>query len=274
MPASGGTPGGVGRDADLDAWLELGLALCDLADAMALEAVREQLVISAKDDGSFVTQVDRAIEALVRDRIADAYPTHGIVGEEHGEVVPDASVRWFVDPIDGTHNFMRGVPLFGTLLAAERDGDLVVGVVSAPALGRRWWARRGGGAWVREPGGRAPRRLHVSTRDRLAEWQVLYRSMLAVRASRVGPGLETLLGEVWRERAYGDFWGYTLVADGAAEMMVEDDLHVWDVAAPWVVVEEAGGRMTDLEGRRDWFAGEALATNGALHDEVLERLHR
>ena len=98
--------------------------------------------------------------------------------------------------------------------------------------------------------------------------------MLAVRGSRVGPALEGLLGEVWRERAYGDFWGYTLVADGAAEMMIEDDVHVWDVAAPWVVVEEAGGRMTDLEGRRDWHAGEALATNGLLHDEVLERLHR
>ena len=134
-----------------------GWGCADLADAMALDAAREQLVVTAKDDGSFVTQTDRAIETLIRDRIGDAFPAHGVVGEEHGETTPDASVRWFVDPIDGTHNFMRGVPLFGTLLAAERDGDLVVGVVSAPAIGRRWWARRGGGAWVREPGGRPPR---------------------------------------------------------------------------------------------------------------------
>src|SRR5690606_2742152 len=137
--------------------------------------------------------------------------------------------------------------------------ELQVGMVSAPALGRRWWARRGGGAWTRDVPGGPARRIEVSPIDRLADSQLLYRSVLDMRASRVAAGFDTLLTEVWRERAYGDFWGYALVATGAAEVMMEQDLHVWDVAAPWVVVEEAGGRMTDFGGRRDWFATEGLA---------------
>jgi histidinol-phosphatase len=176
-----------------------------------------------------------------------------------------------VDPIDGTHNFMRGVPLFGTLIAVERDGELQVGVVSAPALGRRWWARRGGRAWARDGVGEPARQVHVSGIGTLGESQLLYRSILDMRESRVAGSFEALLPDVWRERAYGDFWGYALVATGAAEAMMERDLHVWDVAAPWVVVEEAGGRMTDFGGQRDWFAGEALATNGLVHGAILER---
>ena len=183
----------------------------------------------------------------------------------------DAPVRWYIDPIDGTHNFMRGVPLFGTLIAIERDGELQVGVVSAPALGRRWWARRGGRAWTRStPEGEA-RRLGVSAVGTLGESQLLYRSVLDMRGSRVASAFESLLPDVWRERAFGDFWGYALVASGSAEAMMERDLHVWDVAAPWVVVEEAGGRVTDFGGGRDWFATEALATNGLIHDSILER---
>jgi histidinol-phosphatase len=261
----------LGSADELEGWLTTALELADAADAMALQVRPADLDIQAKADGSFVTHVDQAIERHVRDRIAERHPGHDVVGEEYEASTSGASVRWYVDPIDGTHNFMRGIPLFGTLLAVERDGELQVGVVSAPALGRRWWARRGGRAWTTVPGA-APRVIGVSGIASLAESQLLYRSILDMRESRVAAGFEALLPEVWRERAYGDFWGYALVATGAAESMMERDLHVWDVAAPWVVVEEAGGRMTDFSGRRDWFATEALATNGLIHDVILGRL--
>jgi histidinol-phosphatase len=260
-----------GTDRELDDWLSTALALADAADVMALAVVPADLDVHAKPDGSFVTHVDQAIERHIRERVAEAYPTHDVVGEEYEARDSGASVRWYVDPIDGTHNFMRGVPLFGTLLAVERDGELQVGVVSAPGLGRRWWARRGGRAWARDARVGAPRQVRVSDVDTLGQSQLLYRSILDMRGSRFGVAFEALLPEVWRERAYGDFWGYALVATGAAEAMMERDLHVWDVAAPWVVVEEAGGRMTDFAGHRDWFAGEALATNGRIHGAILER---
>ena len=262
-----------GSDAELDAWLALGSAMCDAADSICLDALRRGLHISAKDDGSFVTQADRAVEQLVRERIADAFPDHGVVGEEFGDAGAGAAVRWYVDPIDGTHNFMRGVPVFATLLAIERDGELQAGIISAPGLGRRWWARRGGGAWVRDSimGGER-RRLRVSDRADLATTQLVYGATIDMLDSRVGAGFGALLKDVWRERAFGDFWGYTLVADAAAELMMEPELYVWDIAAPWVVVEEAGGRVSDFDGRRDWHAGEAFASNGLLHDLVLERL--
>jgi histidinol-phosphatase len=261
----------LGSEDELEGWLATALGLADDADRMATEVRPGQLDIHAKPDGSFVTQVDQAIERHIRERIADRYPAHDVVGEEYESEASGADVRWYVDPIDGTHNFMRGVPLFGTLLAVERDGELQVGVVSAPALGRRWWARRGGRAWTRDVVGGPVRPIEVSGIGRLPESQLLYRSVLDMRESRVADAFESLLPEVWRERAYGDFWGYALVATGSAEAMMERDLHVWDVAAPWVVVEEAGGRMTDFGGHRDWFATEALATNGLVHDAILER---
>jgi histidinol-phosphatase len=261
----------LGPEAELEDWLGTALALADDADDMATQVRPHDLDVTAKADGSFVTHVDQAIERHIRARIADRYPAHDVVGEEYEASGSGADVRWYVDPIDGTHNFMRGIPLFGTLIAVERGGELQVGVVSAPALGRRWWARRGGRAWAREVPGAAPRPIEVSRIARLAESQLLYRSVLDMRDSRVAAGFEALLPEVWRERAYGDFWGYALVATGAAEAMMERDLHVWDVAAPWVVVEEAGGRMTDFAGRRDWFATEGLATNGLVHEAILRR---
>ena len=260
-----------GSEAELDDWLRTALALADDADVMATATHRDELDIQAKPDGSFVTHVDQAIERHVRERLADRFPSHDVVGEEYEVSGTGGSVRWYVDPIDGTHNFMRGIPLFGTLLAAERDGELQVGVVSAPALGRRWWARRGGRAWTRDTPAAAARIARVSGVGSLADSQLLYRAVLDMRASRVAAAFESLLPDVWRERAYGDFWGYALVATGAAEAMMERDLHVWDVAAPWVVVEEAGGRMTDFAGHRDWFATEALATNGLVHELILER---
>jgi histidinol-phosphatase len=264
-----------GDASELDRWLEFALELCDTVDEIARGAFRRDLVIETKPDRTFVTQADRRIEQELRARIADLFPDHGIVGEEFGTSDPDASVRWYIDPIDGTHNFMRGVPLFGTLIGVERDGELQVGVVSAPAIGTRWYARRGGGAWAldRGPSGSStPRRIAVSNVAAVADMQLLYGSARDVASSGKAPGFDALIADAWRDRGFGDFWGYTLVAEGAAEAMVEADLSSWDIAAPLVVVEEAGGRMTDLTGRRTIHERSALATNGILHEELLARL--
>jgi histidinol-phosphatase len=261
--------------AELEAWLAFALACCDAADELALRHFRRDLVISTKPDRTFVTDADQAIERLLRERIAAAYPGHGLVGEEYGTETGAGSVRWYIDPIDGTHNFMRGVPLFGTLLGVEHDGELVVGVMSAPGLGERWYARRGGGAWAVGsvgPAAGVPRRIGVSRVAAIADSHVLYASPLEIEASGEAPGFDGLIRAAWRDRGFGDFWGYALVAEGAAEAMIEVGPNSWDLAAPSVVVEEAGGRLTDLRGERTIHAGSALATNGVLHDEVVRRL--
>ncbi|MGZ3631461.1 MAG: inositol monophosphatase family protein [Candidatus Limnocylindrales bacterium] len=260
-------------ETDLRAWLALALAVCDEADALALAGFGRDLQISTKPDRSLVTQVDTAIERHIRERIAVRHPDHGVVGEEEGETGAGATVRWFIDPIDGTHNYIRGVPLFGTLLGVERDGELQLGVISAPALRQRWFAWRGGGAWAQGAPGRAPgetRRIHVSQIARLADAQLLYSSPSDIEP--YAPGFRALLAAAWRDRGFGDFWGYALVAEGAAEAMVEVGMSAWDLAAPLVVLEEAGGRVTDFRGRRTIDAPTMLASNGLLHDELLARL--
>jgi len=259
-------------EGELDAWLALAQDACDEADAIARAAFRRDLEIATKPDRTFVTQADTAIERAIRARILAAHPDHGLVGEEYGTEAGEAATRWYIDPIDGTHNFIRGVPLFGTLLAVERDGELQAAVLSAPALRERWWARRGGGAWARSADDPEPRRMRVSRVAALADAQILYGSGHDIEASGRAPGFHDLLGDVWRERGFGDFWGYALLAEGAAEAMVEVDLSTWDAAAPMVLVEEAGGRATDLEGRRAIDTGSFVVSNGLLHDEVLRRL--
>ena len=261
-----------GSEAELDGWLALAHEACDEADAIARASFRRDLEIKTKPDRTFVTQADTAIERAIRDRLRAAHPDHGLVGEEYGTDDADAATRWYIDPIDGTHNFMRGVPLFGTLLAVERDGELQAAVISAPALRERWWARRGGGAWARSWDDYAPRRIRVSGVAALGDAQVLYGSGHDIEASGRAPGFHALLGDVWRERGFGDFWGYALLAEGAAEAMVEVDLSPWDAAAPTVLIEEAGGRVTDFDGRRAIDSRTFLATNGILHETFLERL--
>jgi histidinol-phosphatase len=260
-------------EAELDSWLDLAHAACDEADGIARQVFRRDLEITTKPDRTFVTQADTAIERAIRSRIKAAHPDHGLVGEEYGTEDGEARTRWYIDPIDGTHNFIRGVPLFGTLLAVERDGELQAAVLSAPALRERWWARRGGGAWARSSAEDAPaRQIRVSRIDALADAQLLYGSGHDIERSGRAPGFHDLLGDVWRERGFGDFWGYALLAEGAAEAMVEVELWPWDAAAPTVLIEEAGGRVTDLDGRRAIDTGTFLATNGLLHDEVRNRL--
>jgi histidinol-phosphatase len=262
-----------GTDAELRGWLNVALAACDEADAVARRHFRRDLQIETKPDRSFVTQVDTAIERLIRERLLDAFPDHGLVGEEYGTEAGGASIRWYIDPIDGTHNFIRGVPLFGTLLAVERDGELQAAVLSAPALDERWWAWRAGGAWARNRG-ESPRRVHVSGITGMDDAQVLYGSGRDIVASGRAPGFDAVLRAAWRERGFGDFWGYALVAEGAAEAMIEVELSAWDAAAPLLLVEEAGGRATDFEGRRAVDSGTFLASNGHLHETVRERLVR
>jgi histidinol-phosphatase len=260
-----------GTDAELRSWLEVGFAACDEADVVARGHFRRDLEITTKPDRTFVTQADTEVERLIRGRLADAFPDHGLVGEEYGTEAGDASVRWYIDPIDGTHNFIRGVPLFGTLLAVERDGELQAAVLSAPALDERWWAHRGGGAWARNRG-EAPRRIHVSGVTAIADAHVLYGSARDIVSSGRAPGFNGLLDDVWRERGFGDFWGYALLAEGAAEAMIEVDLNPWDAAAPTVLIEEAGGKVTDLDGRRAIDSGSFVATNGHLHETIRQRL--
>jgi histidinol-phosphatase len=260
--------------AERRAWVDLGLAIADEADAIALRHFRRDLEISTKPDRTLVTQADTAIERMIRERISGAYPDHGLVGEEYGVEAANARVRWYIDPIDGTHNFVRGVPLFGMLLGMQEDGELQAGVISAPALGERWYAWRGGGAWaVRAASGDEPRRLRVSSVAVLEDAQLLYGSARDIRSSGRVPGFDALLDVVWRERGFGDFWGYALVAEGAAEGMVEVELSTWDAAAPAIVVEEAGGRWSDLDGQRRIDSRTFLVSNGVLHEELLERLH-
>jgi histidinol-phosphatase len=266
----------VSRSAgELEAWLAFALACSDAADELSLRYFRRDLIVETKPDRTFVTEADRAIERLVRDRIALAYPDHGLVGEEYGSEAGQGSVSWYIDPIDGTHNFIRGVPLFGTLLGVEAEGELQVGVMSAPALGGRWFARRGGGAWAIAslgPNAGTRRRIGVSRVTAMADAQIVYSSPLDIEASGEAPGFEALIRSAWRDRGFGDFWGYALVAEGAAEAMVEVGPMSWDLAAPLVIVEEAGGRLTDLRGERTIHSGTVLATNGLLHDEMLARL--
>jgi histidinol-phosphatase len=258
--------------AELERWLALAQTACDEADGIARGAFRRDLRISTKPDRTFVTEADQAIERAIRSRIHAAWPDHGLVGEEYGTEAGDAPTRWYIDPIDGTHNFIRGVPLFGTLLAVEHDGELQAAVISAPALHGRWWARRGGGAWASGIDDEMPRRIHVSSVAALGDAQILYGSGHDIETSGLAPGFHGLFADVWRERGFGDFWGYTLLAEGAAEAMIEVGLSSWDAAAPTVLIEEAGGRVTDFIGRRAIASGTFLATNGLLHDDVRSRL--
>ncbi len=252
-------------DHDLGRWREAAIALADEADAIALAGFRRDVPVDRKPDRTFVTEVDLSIERLVRDRVRTTFPGCGLVGEEYGTDDASAAVTWYVDPIDATANFIRGIPVFATLLAVALDGELQLGLVSAPAMGERWIAWRGGGAW------RGADRIRVSAIASIPEAQVTYGSH-DDPASPELPGLSRTLDEAWRTRNFGDFWGYMLVAEGSAEAMVEAGAHPWDYAAPFVIVEEAGGRFTTARGERRIDGPTAVATNGAIHDALLAKL--
>jgi histidinol-phosphatase len=257
-------------EATLRDWLALALAACDAADEIARRHFRRDLDLERKPDRSFVTVADQGIEREIRSRILARHPDHGLVGEEYGTQAGDAVTRWFIDPIDGTHNFIRGIPLFGTLLAVEHEGEMQVGVISAPALDERRFAWRGGGAW--NVGRDGERRIRVSRVTDLEDAQLVYGSSRDNVASGLMPGFDALIASCWRERGFGDFWGYALVAEGAAEAMFETGMSPWDLAAPQILIEEAGGRVTDVHGERRIDAPSFVGSNGHLHEEILGRL--
>jgi histidinol-phosphatase len=255
---------------DWSAELELALELAAAADAITLPAFRSHtLTVERKQDGSEVTAADRAAEAAIRDRLAAARPDHGLFGEEFGRSGEGSPWQWIVDPIDGTSGFVRGIPVWGTLIAlTHAEHGVVVAAVSAPALGASWWASRGGGTFA---GGRPCR---VSDVDRFGDAQVSVTFSAGWDELGLTPALAELAREARRARGFGDFWQHALVAEGALDVAIDAvGVAPYDIAAVRLLVEEAGGRFTDREGVATHDAGTAISTNGLLHDEVLRRLH-
>jgi histidinol-phosphatase len=247
--------------------LTLALELADLADAITLPRFRAtDLAVETKPDLTPVSEADRAVERAIRERLAEERPGEPVLGEEEGDGGAGA-VRWVVDPIDATKNYVRGIPVYATLIALERDGESAVGVVSAPALGRRWWAARGAGAFSDDG-----RRLGVSRVARLEDAVFAYTSAPSFGRRGLGEAFDRLSGAAWAARGYGDFWQYMLLAEGAVDVAVETVAEVWDLAAPRVIVEEAGGRFTDFAGTATAAGGNCVATNGLLHDAALAAL--
>jgi histidinol-phosphatase len=234
--------------------LALALELADAADSISSSRFRSGLAIETKPDLTPVTEADRAVEAELRRIVALERPDDAILGEEEG-AAGSGPRRWIVDPIDGTRNYARGVPVWATLIALEDAGDVVLGVVSAPALSRRWWAERGGGAFASgEP-------IHVSAISSVEE---------AVLSFSLENDVPLLARRAWHARALGDFWAHMLVAEGAVDGAVDAvGVSEWDLAAVQVIVEEAGGRFSDFSGVARIGGGSAVSSNGLLHDELL-----
>lgn len=248
-------------------WLPLLHEAADLADAIARRHFRSTaLRVDAKADDSPVTVADRGIEDAVRRLVRARHPDLGVFGEEEGETDTGGASRLIIDPIDGTRNFVRGVPVFATLLAIETEGTVVAGVVSAPALGQRWHAARGAGAW------NGTRRLAVSAVADLAQAHLFHGSVGGRGEGNPLPGLLRLAGHVERTRGFGDFYQHVLVAEGAGEIAVDPVVRPWDIAPLQVLVEEAGGSATTLGGQRDISGGSLVSTNGRLHDAALAAL--
>ncbi|QKT08020.1 histidinol-phosphatase [Gordonia sp. X0973] len=253
--------------------LAIALELADAADALTMPRFGAlDLAVDTKPDLTPVSDADLACETMLRERIGTALPHDRILGEEFGGDAVARGRQWVIDPIDGTKNFVRGVPVWATLIALVDDGVPAVGVVSAPALGRRWWASAGAGAFATGPGAPEPRRIGVSSVSGLADASLAFSSLSgwAERGSR--ESFVALTDEVWRVRGFGDFWNYCLVAEGAVDIAAEPEVSLWDLAAVDILVREAGGRFTNLDGEPGPRGGSAVATNGALHDEVLARL--
>jgi len=251
--------------------LALALELADVADSITLERYRAaDLVVETKPDLTPVSEADTAVERVLRDRLATERRDDAVVGEEYGSSeIPASGRRWIVDPIDGTKNYVRGIPVWATLLALEERGQITVGVVSAPAMQRRWWAARGAGAFAADGLAAEPRRIGVSAVRSLDDAQLCISGFDGWDSDGGLDRLLTLARRCWRTRGFGDFWTYMLVAEGVAEIGCEAVVSLWDLAACQVIVEEAGGTFTDLGGVPTADGGDALASNGLLHEQAL-----
>lgn len=260
--------------------LALAQKMADAADAITLKRYQSlDLVITTKPDNTPVTDADKAAEAAIRELLKEHRPDDGIVGEEFGEqasALHQGSGRyWVIDPIDGTKNFLRGVPTWATLIGlVERQSDgsekVIVGVVSAPALYRRWYASDGMGAFVSE-NGKSPKRVSVSKISDISNASISYSDFVGW-GSRL-KAFQTLLTKVWRTRGIGDFWSHILVAEGAVDSAIEPSLALWDMAALDIIVREAGGRFTNTDGVDGPFGGSGVSSNGALHDAIIRELN-
>lgn len=255
-----------------DSDLRLALDLADAADELTLARFGAlDLRVDDKPDLTPVTDADLSCERLLRELLAEHRPDDAILGEEFGGDAELTGRQWVIDPIDGTKNFVRGVPVWATLISLMYDGVPLIGVVSAPALGRRWWAGVGVGAHLSVNGGEA-RRLHVSQVGELGSSSLAFSSLSGWADRGIRERFVALTDAVWRVRGYGDFWNYCLLAEGAVDIAAEPEVSLWDLAALDILVREAGGRFTALDGWPGPGGGSAVATNGLLHDEVLAAL--
>jgi histidinol-phosphatase len=270
---------------DLQDDLALAHALADLADAISLDRYQAQdLVITTKPDNSPVTDADRAVETAIREALATHRQTDGLVGEEFGSDKGTSGRYWVIDPIDGTKNFMRGVPTWATLIAlvqVDSSGaeEVVVGIASAPALARRWSAAKGHGAFVRFNAGSAndlsedfdapsnEKKISVSKVGKLSDASISYSDFVGW-GDRLEP-FQKMIANAWRTRGLGDFWSHMLVAEGAVDVAIEPSLAVWDMAALDIIVREAGGSFTNTAGQNGPFGGSGVSTNGELHNAVI-----
>ncbi|MFN2463653.1 MAG: inositol monophosphatase [Candidatus Dormibacteria bacterium] len=248
--------------------LELALRLADEADAITLRHFRSsELRVSSKADRSPVSNADEEVEEMLRARLGSERPGDVIDGEEFGSGGEGAR-RWIVDPVDGTRNYVRGIPVYATLIALVVSGEPQVGVVSAPAMAARWWAARGEGAFGKE------RPMSVSRQEVLSEATVGHGHLDAFRKAELLDRFMVVCDQVYQPRGFGDFWQHMMVASGTLDACVDPIVSPWDVAAVQVIVEEAGGRFTDLAGRRSITGGNAVSSNGALHDAVLSAMRQ
>lgn len=257
--------------AGFDDDLRFAHVLADAADDITMRRFRAlDLSVQSKSDLSPVTDADLATEDSLRNVLRRARPRDAMLGEEYGRSGVGQRC-WVVDPIDGTANFVRGVPVWATLIGLMADGDVVVGVVSAPALGRRWWGAKDGGAWTGRSLTKASA-CRVSEVTRLADASLSYSDLATwEQAGRLDQFIR-LARSVWRTRAYGDFWSHVLVAEGAVDISAESDVSLWDLAAIQVIISEAGGLFSDLAGNMTPDGGSVLCTNGQFHDDVLRML--
>ena len=253
--------------------VELALRLADHADALTMERFGAlDLHIDTKPDLTPVTDADRSVESAVRDTLSAERPGDAVLGEEFGGTAVFTGRQWVIDPIDGTKNFVRGVPVWATLIALLHDGVPIAGVASAPALQRRWWAGAGEGAFTSFAGG-APRRIAVSSVADIESASLSFSSLSGWADLGLRDRFIEFTDMVWRVRAYGDFLSYCLLAEGAVDIAAEPEVSLWDLAALDILVREAGGAFTSLAGAAGPHGGSAVATNGLLHESVLNRLN-
>ena len=259
---------------DLSCDLVLALTLADTADVITLDrAGAADLRIEAKPDRTPVTDADLAVEDAIRDVLRAQRPHDAVIGEERGGPSAEAGRAWLLDPIDGTKNFLRGVPVWATLIALVENGTPTVGVISAPALRRRWWAAAEAGAHTRDPDGTI-RPITVSGVGDLADAYLSTTDLGSWTRYRSRESYLSLVDATWESRAFGDFWQHCLVAEGAIDLAAEPVVNPWDVAAVQVLVQQAGGRFTDLDGVARYDGGTALSSNRLLHDAALTLLQR